>query len=156
MITSDHSPFSPDLKLPGSGDFMKAWPGITSLQHSLSIVWTQARPRGISIERIVQWMSRTPARFLGLGHMKGAITAGFDADLVVWDPDASFPVVSNRMVQRHRVTPYLNRFLLGEVKMTFLRGQKIYDRGNFLDWAPGKFLRRSVLSPGQAPGKLGR
>jgi allantoinase len=156
LIASDHSPFTPDLKLPGSGDFMKAWPGITSLQHGLSIVWTEAHARNISIERIIQWMSRTPARLLGLGHMKGAITPGFDADLVVWDPDASAAVQPNRMYQRHRVTPYLNQTLLGEVKMTFLRGQKVYDQGHFLDWAPGKFLRRSVLSPAPQGGKLRR
>jgi allantoinase len=154
LIASDHAPCSPDRRLPGTGDFLKAWPGIASLQFGLSVVWTEARARGIPVERIMQWMSRTPARLLGLGHMKGAITPGYDADLVVWDPDASITLSPDRIYHRHRVTPYLNRTLYGEVLMTFLRGQKIYDKGNFLDWAPGKFLRRSVLSPGPVPTRL--
>ena len=42
MIVSDHSPCTPDLKLPGEKDFMAAWGGISSLQFGLSLFWSQS------------------------------------------------------------------------------------------------------------------
>ena len=42
MVVSDHSPCTPDLKLPGEKDFMAAWGGISSLQFGLSLFWSQS------------------------------------------------------------------------------------------------------------------
>jgi dihydroorotase-like cyclic amidohydrolase len=43
---------------------------------------------------------------------------------------------------RHRLTPYANHPLRGEVEATFLRGEMIYDRGRFLGTPRGALLRR--------------
>ena len=53
-------------------------------------VWTEARRRGADLPQLAAWMSAGPASFAGLARRKGRIAPGFDADLVVWDPDASF------------------------------------------------------------------
>src|SRR5207253_1319453 len=49
LVVSDHSPCTPDMKEPGTGDFGRAWGGIASLQLSLPLVWTQARRRGFGL-----------------------------------------------------------------------------------------------------------
>ncbi len=129
FVITDHSPCLPALKLPEQGDFMRAWGGIASLQLGLPAVWSEARRRGASLADISRWMSARPAAFAGVGARKGRIAPGFDADFVVWDPDAAFRVVAEELFFRHRVSPYLGRELVGAVRQTWLRGQKVFDGG---------------------------
>jgi allantoinase len=129
FVVSDHSPCTPALKLPQEGDFMRAWGGIASLQLGLSLIWTEASGRGFGFSDLARWMCERPSRLAGLSHRKGRIEVGLDADLVVWDPDASFVVEASMLRHRHPVTPYLGRTLRGAVKTTILRGQTIFQRG---------------------------
>jgi allantoinase len=142
MIASDHSPCPPAMKLREEGDFLRAWGGIASLQLSLSVVWTEARSRGYALTDVAQWMSSAPARLAGLDRRKGQIAPGCDADLVIWNPDAEFRVDALRLHHRHKLTPYEGRALSGVVETTFLRGQKIFDHGNFASEPTGRVLRR--------------
>jgi allantoinase len=141
LVASDHSPCPPEMKCISTGNFMRAWGGIASLELSLPVVWTEARRRGVGIAEIVRWLCHGPARLAGLKR-KGAIAVGCDADLVVWHSDAPFHVDPARLYQRHKLTPYAGRELDGVVKATFLRGQKIYERGDFPAPAAGRVLRR--------------
>lgn len=140
QIVSDHSPCPPDLKLLPAGDFLSAWGGISSLQLGLPAVWTAARHRGHSLQEVVEWMSAAPARLSGLEGRKGRIAEGYDADLVAWDPEASFLVEPDRLHHRHPLTPYAGRILHGVVEKTFLRGAIIYDEGRFVGEPSGELL----------------
>lgn len=140
FIVSDHSPCTPELKLLRQGDFDKAWGGISSLQFGLSAIWTEAQQRGFSLEQVIRWMSTNPAKFTALSK-KGALEPGKDADIVVFDPDASFEVRPDNVLHRHKVTPHEGRRLKGVVRATYLRGLKIFEDGRFLVKPCGKALR---------------
>ncbi len=131
MVVSDHSPCTPDLKVPERGDFSAAWGGIASLQLSLAALWTGARARGFAPTDVARWMCAAPARLAGLADRKGALEPGRDADLVVWYPDEEFSVTPALLRHRHKVTPYAGRSLFGRVATTFLRGEPVFDRGAF-------------------------
>jgi allantoinase len=83
-----------------------------------------------------------PARLAGLDHQKGALAAGYDADIVAWNPEKRFIVLPKTLQHRHKLTPYTNQRLLGMVETTFLRGEMIYDRGRFPGAPGGALLRR--------------
>lgn len=142
MVVTDHSPAPPALKELSSGNFMKAWGGIASLQFSLPVMWTAARERGIPFERLAQWMSQAPAKLAGLSHRKGAIAPGMDADFAVVDDAASFEVTEAIIQHRHKITPYLGNTLYGEVKCTYLHGEKVYGGGEFPALNRGQLLLR--------------
>lgn len=142
MIVSDHSPCVADLKLLDEGNFLKAWGGISSLQLRLPLVWTSGSERGFSIEKISEWLSSSPAKLAGLENRKGKIDVGFDADFVVWNPSRSFQVEPSMLYHRHKLTPYQGKKLKGVVEQTYLRGQLIYDVGNFQEAKKGKLLFR--------------
>jgi allantoinase len=123
-VVSDHSPCPPELKRLAGGDFAAAWGGISSLQISLPVVWTQARARGHSLAEVAAWMSAGPARVAGVTG-KGAIDQGQDADLVAFAPDETFTVDPARLYHRHKLTPYAGQQLTGVVRRAWLRGRPL-------------------------------
>lgn len=125
LVASDHSPCPPNMKRT-HGDFFSAWGGIASLQISFAATWTGARARGIAPARMAEWMSSAPAKLAGLDASKGAIAPGYDADIVVWDPDATFVVDPAALFHRHPVTPYAGRELRGVVRATFVAGRLVF------------------------------
>lgn len=141
-VVSDHSPCTPNLKLlpaevPGAvptaagkeaGDFFTAWGGISSVGLGISILWTEAASRNITIQDIVTWCCRHTAKQVGLENQKGELGVGFDADIAVFDDEAEFVVQPNTMLFRNKCSPYQGKVLKGVVKETWLRGRKIHDR----------------------------
>ncbi|MET8870728.1 allantoinase AllB [Nocardia sp. NPDC004604] len=140
MVVSDHSPSTADLKCFDTGDFARAWGGISSLQLGLSAVWTEARLRGFTLVDLARWMSRAPARYAGLRH-KGAIEVGYDADFCVFAPDDAFVVDAHRLHHKNAVTPYAARPLAGAVRGTWLRGNRI----DIDDEPQGRLLARGEV-----------
>src|SRR5581483_3202926 len=136
LIATDHSPAPPSMKC--SGDFLRAWGGIASLELSLAAVWTEAAVRGLTPLQLARWMSAAPAALAGLSDRKGAIEEGRDADLVIWDPDGELMVDPSRLQQRHKLTPYAGRRLRGVVRKTFLRGEPVWDGGRLVRERQGR------------------
>jgi allantoinase len=129
LIATDHSPAPPSMKRIADGDFVAAWGGIASLQLGLAAVWTGARERGVSPEKLARWMSEGPAHLARFYPRKGSLTPGADADFVIWDPDGETLVDQAALYHRHPFTPYHGRRLAGEVRTTVLGGEVIYDAG---------------------------
>jgi allantoinase len=120
MIASDHSPCPPEMKSLDDGRFDQAWGGISSLQVGLSAIWAEASRRGFGLSDLVRWMSREPAKLLGLDRK---IAVGQRADLIVFDDRHQWVVDGAALLHRHKVTPYHGRSVLGLVRQTYLRGQ---------------------------------
>ena len=148
LVATDHSPAPPALKTPG--DFARAWGGIASLELSLAATYTslKAQLSRLSVDssdvsvlcQLARWLSAAPASLAGLGERKGRIAEGFDADLVVWNPDANFVVDPARLQQRHKVTPYAGRSLFGTVLTTFVRGERVWDKHRLARAYGGRLL----------------
>uniref|UniRef100_A0A6I8R1Y0 allantoinase n=1 Tax=Xenopus tropicalis TaxID=8364 RepID=A0A6I8R1Y0_XENTR len=140
MVVSDHSPCTPDLKLLQDGDFLKAWGGICSLQLGLSLFWSSARSRGFSLLDIPRLLSSNPAKLSSLDGRKGAIKPGYDADLVIWDPDKEYQVHEASLHHKNKLTPYLGFQLCGETEATIVGGILVYYKGRHCPVPAGKPL----------------
>jgi allantoinase len=138
MVASDHSPAPPAMKC--QGDFVRAWGGIASIELGLAAVWTGARARGFGVADLARWLSEAPAALAGLSGRKGRLAPGYDADLVIWDPDGEFTVDASRLQQRHKLTPYAGRRVRGVVRTTFVRGQRVWDGGAIVRPATGALV----------------
>ncbi len=123
-IVSDHSPSTVDLKDVENGDFGVAWGGVASLQLGLPLIWTEAKRRGISLERVLGWMAKRPAEIAGLHH-KGEIALGNDADFTFFGPEDSFVVDVKRLHHKNPISPYQGKALAGTVRRTFVRGVEV-------------------------------
>ncbi len=140
MIVSDHSPCTADLKLLEKGDFLEAWGGISTLQFSLPVIWTQIEKRGFGLRELTNWMSAAPAKLAGLDNRKGKIAIGYDADIVIWHPEKEFQIAPEMIHFKNKITPYTGMNLHGVVETTFVRGNKVFENGQFGEKASGTFL----------------
>jgi len=140
FVATDHSPAPEAMKC--RGDFSQAWGGIASLELSLATVWSALRAgdRVEGFARLARWLSNAPAALARANHRKGRIAADYDADLVVWDPDAEFTVSPDRLQQRHKLTPYDGRTLRGVVRATYLRGERVWDGTSLTAERKGRLL----------------
>jgi allantoinase len=150
LVVTDHSPCSPQMKRLEEGSFRTAWGGIASLSIALSVMWTEACRRNFTLCDIAGWMAERPAKLARCGKRKGKIAAGYDADFVVFDPEKEFAVSADHLHCRHRVSPYLGHRLTGAVRQTYLRGECIFDNGEFPRSAAGRECALRWLRP--SPG----
>ncbi|GAA4480128.1 allantoinase AllB [Microbacterium panaciterrae] len=139
FIVSDHSPSTLDLKDLENGDFAVAWGGVASLQLGLSLIWTEARKRGLSLETVVNWMSERPAQFAGLTG-KGRIAPGYDADFSIFAADDAYVVDVTKLYHKNPLTPYNGKALAGRVRRTYLHGEAID-----FETPRGRLLRRGMV-----------
>ncbi|GAB3317549.1 allantoinase AllB [Hymenobacter humi] len=142
FVATDHSPAPPDLKQLASGDFTTAWGGIASLQLALPVLWTAARQRGATLPDLARWLSENPAQLIGQSHKKGRIAVGYDADLIVLDPEKSFVVQEEMIQHKHKVSPYICQELWGVVEQTFLKGKQVYEHPMFTQLNQGEIITR--------------
>jgi allantoinase len=134
IVASDHSPTEPTMK---TSDFRLAWGGIAGVQSTLSVLLTAG---DVPVERIAALTSTEPARRFSIAG-KGALAAGYDADLAIVDPAAEVVLEASHLQQRHKISPYLGQRFRGRVRRTIRRGETIFLDGQVCAGRPGKFVR---------------
>jgi dihydropyrimidinase len=117
-------------------------PGIETL---LAMVHQGVVDGHLTIERMVDVLSTTPARLFGL-RRKGAIEAGRDADLVLFDPAARRTIHAAELHHTSDYTPYEGLDVVGAVRSVFVRGQAVVRDGAFVgDRGFGGFVERGAV-----------
>ncbi|KAF2227721.1 hypothetical protein BDZ85DRAFT_315260 [Elsinoe ampelina] len=144
-VVSDHSPCTPDLKIlpgnipghlpdaDGTGDFMKAWGGVSSVGLGISILWSEKDKRSFGIVDLVRWCCEQTAKHVGLEDRKGFLRKGWDADIVVFDDEGTFTVQEDSMLFKNKCSAYQGKKLQGVVKETWLRGKRIHSSAKGFD-----------------------
>jgi allantoinase len=142
-IVSDHACCSAEQKasLKDPDNIWLAKSGFGGTEYLLSGVFSEGSKRGISYNRIAELLSWNPAQRFGLSS-KGDIAVGYDADLVLLDPNETFIVRAAESESQQGYTPFEGMELTGRVKTTFLRGNKIYDRARVIGVPNGRYLNR--------------
>jgi allantoinase len=142
-IVSDHACCSAEQKW-SKDDPNNIWmakSGFGGTEYLLSGVVSEGSKRGMSYNRMAELLSYNPAQRFGL-HSKGDIAPGFDADIVLVDPNESFVVHAAESESEQGYSPFEGQELTGRVKSTFLRGALIYDKGGVVGAPRGRYLHR--------------
>lgn len=139
FIATDHSPAPPAIKELESGNLQKAWGGIAGLQFLLPASWTAMKEK-LSVEKFIPLLTEHPARFLQVEKKKGKLAVGYDADIVVWNPDEKFEVKATDILHRYNCSPYCGQDFSGTVQQTIVNGITVYQNKKIVHKNAGRWL----------------
>jgi dihydroorotase (multifunctional complex type) len=136
-IASDHAPSTREQKL--AGDIWSAPFGLPGLDTTCSVLLDAVSAGHITPERVAELYSRRPATHFGLAG-KGLIAPGYDADLVLVDPDQEWTVQDADVLSHAAWSPFAGRRLRGRAVLTALRGEVICEDGVVSPERIGRFV----------------
>jgi dihydropyrimidinase len=152
-IGTDHCPFNfkGQKDMNGKDDYKKIPNGAPGIETMLMLLHTEGVVKGrITLERMVDVLSTSTARMFGLTR-KGAITAGKDADIVVFDPKRKFTIGQKKLHQNVDYTPWEGWEMTGMPQIVYSRGRKVAewsgDQVKFVgEQVKGRFVKRDPIA----------
>ncbi len=129
------------------GGIWNASPGCPGLETLLPVLLSEGHhKRGLPLARIADLVSSTPARLMGLSHVKGSIAPGLDADFAIVDPDATWTPTREGVISAAGYSIYEGWPLRGRVVHAMVRGQAVLRDSALADGriGTGRFQRRRL------------
>jgi dihydropyrimidinase len=152
VISTDHCDFwyeggtdgRPAGKELGKGNFSKIPNGVPGIEDRMMILYTHGVRAGrFSLNRWIDLCCTTPAKLFGAYPQKGVIAPGSDADIVVWDPEASHTISAKTHHQRTDYNLYEGWKVTGMPSVVFSRGRILVQDGEWKgQQGAGHFIHR--------------
>ena len=149
ILSTDHCSFNfRGQKELGRGDFTKIPNGLPGVEFRPAVIWSRGvTPGHITAPDMCRLMCETPAKAFGLWGRKGALTEGFDADIVVWDPRYRGILDPRSQETACDYSPWEGMELTGRARAVYLRGELAARDGKCLRSAVGEYLSRKPAMP---------
>ena len=149
IVASDHAPYTAEEKLRGQTAIFDAPSGSAGIETMGPGIFDRALAGEISLERAVHLLSERPARLFDLYPRKGSLRPGADADLVLFDPAASWTADRTKFFTKSREAARLfdGRTFRGHILRTILRGETVYEDGQIVGREGyGQFLQPGIAA----------
>jgi len=147
VVSTDHCPFCfEDQKALGKNDFTKIPNGGPGIENRLQLLHHHGVGSGnMTLNRFVELVSTAPARIFGMYPKKGVLASGSDADIVLWDPDASHTISAATHHMRVDYSMFEGFEVRGNAQDVYSRGELIVSKGQFIGKpGRGEYLRREA------------
>lgn len=123
VLATDHCPFTLEQKTRHRVDFRLIPNGLPGVETLLPIACDLALRGRLPWGRLVQALSKMPAKIFGLSYRKGALEPGRDADIVLLDPSQSVTIEPALLHSATTISPYTGLTVRGAIVSVYLRGQ---------------------------------
>ncbi|XVE78996.1 hypothetical protein DITRI_Ditri14bG0022700 [Diplodiscus trichospermus] len=170
LVGTDHCVFNSTQKAFGIDDFRKIPNGVNGIEERMHLVWDTMVVSGqISVTDYVRITSTESARIFNIYPRKGAILAGSDADIIIFNPNSSFEISVSSHHSRSDTNVYDGRKGKGKVEVTIVGGRVVWQNdelkvvpgsGKYIEMPPFSYLFNGIdkadakyLSSLQAPVK---
>jgi len=147
VVSTDHCAFRfSDQKTLGRYDFSKIPNGGPGIENRLSLLYTNGVVPGmLTMNRMVQIFSTTPAQLFGLFPRKGTIAVGSDADIVIFDPDEESVISAGSHHMNIDYNLYEGMRVKGVPEVVLSNGNVVVDHGQYTGTpGDGRFLKRGT------------
>ncbi len=135
LVSTDHCPFTAAEKA-AEADFTRIPGGLPGIEARLSLIHGGVGQGRLDLSRWVAICCSQPARMFRLPR-KGDIAPGYDADLVIFDPQAEVVLSTGWLQEQVDWSPYEGTKLRGWPRDVYSRGELIVREGVFLS-RPGR------------------
>jgi dihydropyrimidinase len=152
VVSTDHCPFRfADQKSLGKNDFTKIPNGGPGIENRLQIVWQFGVNTGrLTPEKFVELCCTAPARIFGMPQ-KGVVSVGKDADILLWDPKASYTISADTQSMATDYSMFEGWEVTGNARHVFSRGEMVVKDGQWIgQTGRGRFLKREANAGGFA------
>lgn len=136
-IATDHAPHAEHEKR--VADVWDAKPGILGVETTFPLLFHEVADGRLGLQRFVELTAEAPARIVGLGRRKGTLLPGYDADVILVDPDRSTTITARSLHSKHPVTPYEGMRRRGGITDVFVRGHHVISEGRLISPPVGAY-----------------
>jgi dihydropyrimidinase len=146
---TDHCCFCADQKAMGKDDFRLIPNGTGGIENRMEVLWDQGVRTGrLTMNEFVQVTSTNAAQIFNVYPRKGSISVGADADIVVWDPDASKTISAKTHHQEVDYNIFEGMTITGCPSHTISRGKVVYANGELdVERGAGRYVDRPPYAP---------
>ena len=146
---TDHCAFCNDDKLLGADDFTKIPNGTSGIEDRMSVLWHHGVETGrLTPNEFVALTSTNCAEIFNLYPRKGAVVAGADADIVVWDPAATRTISAETHYQKNDFNIYEGTTVRGVARATISQGRLRWDGETLhVNEGDGRYVERQTFPP---------
>jgi dihydropyrimidinase len=145
IVATDHAPFNyQGQKDMGKDSFADIPNGLPSVEDRVTLIFQRVRSGQLSPNRWVELIATNPAKMFGLYPRKGTIAPGFDADIVVFDPNRERVISSESHHMNVDYSCYEGMQVWGLPEVVMQRGNVLVRDGEwFGKEGQGRFVPRS-------------
>ena len=146
VVSTDHCPFCmKDQKELGLGNFAAIPNGIGGVEHRMELLYQGVVNGEISLERWVETCCTTPARMFGIPN-KGSLVPGYDADIVVWDPNTKTKIgVNDKHHMNMDYSAWEGWVIDGKVDTVVSRGTVVIENDQYVGTkGHGRYIKRGL------------
>jgi dihydropyrimidinase len=156
-IGSDHCCYDTRQKTSAMQDVRMMPNGLPGVELRMPVIFSEfVHKAGLPVERFVELCSTTPAKASGIWPQKGELLPGSDADLVIWDPDATRLVRAAELHMATDYSPFNGMEVIGWPETVLVRGHVVIDRGRLVDARPrGMAVRGRPVVVGRSRVRAG-
>ena len=138
-IASDHSPCSyaekyEEILGQKIENVFDVWGGISGIQSGVQVSFYEGCiKRGISPSTLAKVMAENPAKTFGIYGKKGALKPGFDADIILIDPEKEWEITSDSLKYVNKISAFVGMKGKGLPVCTIVRGEVVAQDGEIID-----------------------
>ena len=146
---TDHCCFCADQKAMGKDDFRKIPNGTGGIEDRMHVLWTHGVNTGrLTMSEFVAVTSTNSAKIFNIYPQKGMIAAGSDADLAIFDPQATHTISAKTHHQNVDFNIFEGMELTGINVATVSQGKVVYKDGDVLtERGVGRYVDRPCFAP---------
>ncbi len=146
---TDHCCFCADQKAMGKDDFRMIPNGTAGIENRMEVLWDQGVNTGrLTMNEFVAVTSTNAAQIFNIYPQKGSISVGADADIVVWDPQATKTISAKTHHQKIDYNVFEGMTVKGCASLTISRGKVVYKDGQLdVERGAGRYVDRPPFAP---------
>ncbi|MDJ0906281.1 MAG: dihydropyrimidinase [Woeseiaceae bacterium] len=146
---TDHCCFCADQKAAGKDDFRLIPNGTGGVENRLEVLWEHGVNTGrLTMNEFVAVTSTNAAQIFNIYPRKGSISVGADADIVVWDPEATKTISAKTHFQNVDYNIFEGMTVTGCASHTISQGKVVYADGKLdVERGAGRYIDRPAFAP---------